>query len=1053
MGKNVPVKNGIKRGLLMALLLAVITLQSSFAQSRSITGKVNDTSGPLPGVSILVKGTTTATTSDASGSFSINVSANATLVFSFIGYATQEIVVGNQSSLNVTMSDDTQSLDEVVVIGYGTQRRGDVTGAISSISAESIEKTPIANISQAIQGKAAGVQVVNADGAPGGGVTVRIRGVGGFGDNAPLYVVDGYPVTGGIEDINPNDIASMDILKDASATAIYGNRASNGVVIITTKRGKQGQMQVSFNALTSVQAKPKTYDMLNAQEFVGFANEILAQAGDYQAVPEWTNPSSLRTIDWQDVMYRNGLRQDYNVAFRGGNETVQSAISLGYYNQTGIVKYSDFNRFNASANVDYKPKTWLKASTNIKYTRRGGSVGLGSGQNGLGGVVRAIPTMTGNPLTNEVKDAAGNYGYYTKNSDVTATQRNYFADLETQDQRNDHNSLLANAFLEATIIPGLKFKTDFGINTRDYSGYYFTPSHNRSTTPTLSYYNQSANNSFEWKWENTVSYNQTFGIHSIDFIGGISAQENRYRSMAINGTGSISDELRSGTSMLQQKITDAQGNVPWSLASQFARLTYQLDNKYIVTGTVRRDGSSRFGPNEKWGVFPSFSAKWKMKEEAFLADVDAISDLSIRAGWGKAGNQNIGLFRYQGNYGSGPSASDNRGYVFGGSYQEGIVLNGLPNPHLTWEKQTTSNIALDAAFFNNKVNLTVDYFNKISSDFLLDVDVPANTGFTSATRNVGSIENKGVEIALEYRESQNEFNWGISGNVSFIKNKIVSFTDGLTALTNFDNLGFPEFGGNTWLVFSRSAIGGQVGDFYGFKSDGIFQTQAEVDALNASATAKSSDPTQNTYYQTSGTSAGDRRFVDINGDGKITDADRTNLGSPLPKFFGGLNFDASYKQFDFNMFFNGSFGNKIFNYAKRNLESFATNGGVGIQNVSREYYENRWTPTNPSNTYTRAIREETGIGNTRPSDAYVENGSYVRLKNVQLGYTLPTSLVEKATFSKVRLYVSAQNIFTITKYSGLDPEIGEQAGVTASGLDVGTYPQSTFFTFGLQAQF
>lgn len=1040
--------------LLLGLLLGGSGLL--LAQDRTVTGTVVGENGEgMPGTAILVKGTTIGTTTDVKGEFSLQVPTTATtLVFSSVGMVGQEVEIGNRSQFSITMKDDVKSLDAVVVVGYGTQQRKDITGSISSVSAAQIEAVPITTIDQALQGRSPGVQVTNNDGSPGGGVSVQIRGTGTFGDNSPLYVVDGYPISGGINTLNPNDIASMEILKDASATAIYGNRASNGVVIITTKRGKAGGLQIAFDSYASVQAIPKLYDVLNAQDFATFASDIASKEA-YPVLPEWSNPSSLRNIDWQKEVYQTGFRQNYNVALRGGSDKVQTAFSLGYFDQKGTVKFSNFKRYNGSLNVDYTPSKWVKASASVKYTRTGGFVGFGTGINGIGTLTKLIPTLSGNPLTNEVKDADGNYGYYPKGTSVVAGSSNVIADQETTDREQGSNNLLTTTSLEITPLEGLRLKTNFGFNSSDNSGFFFTPTNDRVTPSPLAYYNQNANNTFEYLWENTLAYTRTFGIHAIDFVGGVSAQENTYRQIGVQGNGLLSDELRNVGSL--QSTIPSGNQQTWSIASQFGRLTYKLLDRYILTGTVRRDGSSRFGPGQKYGVFPSVSVAWRIKDEPFLADVGFLTDLKLRGSWGQTGNQNIGLFQYQGNYGSGPNRIDNRGYVFGREkvYYDGLVLNGLPNPNLTWETQTQTNFGIDASFLNGRINLVADYYVRTSGGFLLNVNVPSQTGFSSATRNVGSIENSGLELGLEYREASNPFKWGINANVTTINNKILSFADGLNSVGNFSDLGFPTFGGNNWTNFSRSQVGGEVGAFYGFQSAGIFQSKEEIDALNAAAVAEYG---AGKFYQASSTAPGDRKFVDTNNDGQITDADRVIIGSPIPKFFGGLNFDGSYKQFDFSLFWYASVGNQILNYAKRNLESLATNGGVGVENVSEDFYRNRWTAENPSNTYARAVRSDNN-GNTRVSDYYVEDGSYLRLRNLQIGYTLPTDLSRKLTLSRVRFYISGQNLLTFTKYSGLDPEIGQvrdpngNTSATVSGLDVGNYPTSRFYTLGLNVQF
>jgi len=1052
-----------------------------------ISGKITDEEGrPLVGASVKIKGTQTGTTTDANGNFTLQVpDGGGVLVVSYVGYQTIEMAVSkNTSSLTMVLKQAESNVEEVVVVGYGTQKRKDLTGSVSSIGATMIEKVPVATLDQAIQGRAAGVNVTNNDAAPGASVFIQIRGIGSLGSNTPLYVVDGYPITGGLNAINPSDIATIDILKDASATAIYGNRASNGVVIITTKRGKKNGVEVALDALVSFQSQPEMYDVLNAQEWTSLVIER-APIDNIQVLPEWNNPSSLHSIDWQDEVYRTGLKQNYNLAIRGGSEKVQSAFSIGYFDQDGVVLGSDFKRFNLSLNLDYNPFKWLRSSSSVKYARGSGKTHIGTGgqvgdseEKGILDLSFLPPTMTGNKLTDQVKDGKGNYGFYPP-ANVHFFLYNYgnpVYDAETDDIKNESDVFLGTTSLEFTILDGLKFKTNFGISTNGKSGYLFKPSDTRSLDQygdpgiqrAQSTYSQYANNSFEWLWENTISYTKTFGVHSIDFVGGVSAQENTYRQMGVKGFGSISDVLRDVGSI--QDVTDLIGNQQtYSFASQFARINYKLMDRYLITGTVRRDGSSKFAPENQYGVFPSGSIAWRVKEESFLKDVQAIADLKIRASYGEVGNQGgIGLFQYLAQYSTGgPQISfSNYGYPFGGVYQSGLQLAALPNPDLKWETSKMTDIGFDIAFLRGALTVTVDYYRKESKDFLLNIPVPTQTGFTTAAKNVGSIRNTGVEFAIDYRKAKKDFTYGINLNFTTLDNELLSLTDNLTSLSGLqlssdgEGLGFPA--NSSWRQYSLTKIGRPVGEFYGYKAAGIFQTQGEIDALNAAAEALYGP---GATYQ-SGAVPGDRKFIDINGDGQITGDDRVSLGRPIPKIFGGLNVDATYKAFDFNIFFYGVSGNRILNYQRASLESFG-----GLSNISRDYYLNRWTPNKTGgNRYTRVTNEDNN-DNNRPSDVYAEDGSYLRLRNIQVGYTLPANLLSRFAITRLRIYVSAQNLFTITGYSGLDPEIGlpqQYDGATrygpagfgelprsvgSSGVDVGNYPLSRFYTFGLNVTF
>jgi TonB-dependent starch-binding outer membrane protein SusC len=1051
----------------------------------TVSGNITDANGqPLEGASVKLKGRGSGTTTDSRGYFSLQVpEAGGVLVVSYVGYQVAELPVSRaSSSIKIALTQLDTKIDEVVVVGYGTQKRKDLTGSVSSIGPAQIENVPVTTLDQAIQGRAAGVNVTNNDGTPGASVFIQIRGIGSLGSNTPLYVVDGYPITGGLNALNANDIATIDILKDASATAIYGNRAANGVVIITTKRGKKNGVEVSLDPTFSVQSQPKMYDVLNAQQWVTLVNER-APIDNIQVLPEWSNPSALHSIDWQDEVYRTGLRQDYNLALRGGSEKIQSAFSAGYFNQRGIVLGSEYKRLNAGLNLDYNAFSWLRSASSIKFTRRnyknhigtGGQIG-DSEEKGILDLGFLPPTMTGNKLTDKVKDGNGNYGFFPP-ANVHFFLYNYgnpVYDAETDQIKNENDIFLGTTSLEATVFPGLRLKTNFGISTNEGSGYLFKPSDTRSLEQygdpgiqrAQNTYSQYALKSFEWLWENTVSYTKTFGDHSIDFVGGVSAQENTFRHMGVKGFGSISDVLRDVGSI--QNITDLVGNQQtYSLASQFGRLNYKLMDRYLITATIRRDGSSKFAPDHQYGVFPSGSIAWRIKEESFMKDVDFINDLKIRASYGEVGNQDgVAPFQYLAQYSTGGPQIDygNFGYPFNGTYQPGLQLAALPNPDLKWETTKMTDIGLDITLMNGALTLTADYYRKESKDFLLNIPVPTQTGFVTAARNVGSIRNSGVEFAADYHKAiSKDLSYGVNFNITTVNNKLISLTGDLKTLSDLQlssdgqGLGFSP----GWSQFSLTKIGGPVGEFYGYKAAGIFQSQQEIDALNAKAESVYGP---GAAYQP-GAQPGDRKFVDINGDDQVTADDRTSLGSPIPKVFGGLNLDATYKAFDFNVFFYGVFGNKILNFQRAVLESFG-----GLQNISEEYYNNAWKPDRPSNRYARVTNEDNN-DNNRPSDVYAESGNYVRLRNVQVGYTLPASLAGKVSITRLRLFVSAQNLFTITNYSGLDPEIGlpqqydgaKRYGVAgpnefsrnvgSSGVDVGTYPISRIYTFGLNVTF
>ncbi len=981
------------RTIISTLLLLSLSLLA-FAQQKRVAGKiVNSTTGqPVESATITGKVSKVATLTNAEGGFSLMVPSNETgLVISSVGFETQEVSIGaDAGNISVSLRTSTTGLSEVVVVGYGTQRRRDVTGSISSVSSTQIEKVPVTTLTQALQGRAAGVQIVNNDASPGGNVSVLIRGIGSLasGGNAPLYVIDGYPTTGGINNINPNDIATIDVLKDASATAIYGIRAANGVVIITTKKGLKNRVQVSLDMYTAVQSKPKEYDLLNAQQFATLSNEVEASDSThtYHGLPIWHTPNALHSVDWQDAVYRPGVTQSYNIGIRGGSDKVQTAMSFGYYNQKGIVLGSFFKRYSLNLNLDYQATKWLKSSTSVKYAYQDANNPLGTGP--LFQLAINPPTLdSGSRLTYQIKDDNGNYGFYNPISPNVNKFNNPVYSVETNQYQNITNYILATSSLEANIYDGLKIKTNAGANVSNYSGFYLQPEDSRAskqyagTIVAPANYHQNVNRTFEWLWENTISYDKTFGLHTINFVGGISAQKNTWTGMGGGGIppNSVTRDLSLVSNLtLDQNIpgtNTGNGQNVYTLASQFARLTYQFADKYMITATIRRDGSSKFDTGHKYGNFPSAAIGWRIKNESFLKNVDWINDLKLRGSYGEVGNEiPIGLFQYQslyaGNYPSNVNGGglDNLGYPFNKIYQNGIAQIQPANPTLKWETDKQTDIGMDAAFLRGALTVTVDWFKRDSKDFLLRLASPAQTGYNFITRNVGSMSNKGLEISANYRGSVGkDFQYGIGVTYTTIKNKLTSITSGTSFVTNFGGLTLNGFQG--WDEFSRSYVGRPVGEFFGYKSLGIFQTQGQIDKLNSAAP-------------------------------------------------GGIY------------------------------------GSEGAENVSEKYFQNHWTPSNPSDRYARALGTDDNSLNSVPSSVWIEDGSFLKLKNVSIGYTLPASLLNRFSISRVRIYVSSQNLFTITKYTGLDPEIGIQGGnATQNGVDNGTYPSSRYFTFGLNVTF
>ncbi|RYE26859.1 MAG: SusC/RagA family TonB-linked outer membrane protein, partial [Sphingobacteriaceae bacterium] len=728
---------------------------SVFAQNKTVTGTVTDASNgqTLPGVTIRVKNNTgKIATTDLNGKYSIAADAGSTLIFSYIGFADQEIAVGNRTVISPKLGVSSKSLSEVVVIGYGTAKRSDLTGSVSSVNAATIAKVPVVTVDQALQGRAAGVQVTNNDASPGGNISVLIRGTGSLAPNGngPLYVVDGYPITGGINNINPSDIASIDVLKDASSAAIYGIRAANGVVIVTTKKGRKDGVQISLDAYNAFQSRPRTYDLLNAQQFATLANQTAANDPSKQfiAFPAWSNPASLTNADWQRAIYRSGLTQNYSLALRGGSDKVQAATSVGYFDQKGIVLGSYFKRISLGLNLDYQPTKWLKSSTSAKYTYQNSNNPFTTGSTGLGVIAQLPPTLNGGSnTTTQIEDSNGNYGFYNPIYTYTAKYGNPIYSINTNQYANDAQYLLTSSSLEATLLTGLRIKTNAGVTTTSSNGTYFSPSDGRivaqygaagGATQNAAY-SQNQYASFDWLWENTIAYDRTFGKHAIAFVGGVSQQKitnNGYSGSGVPPNNVIRDlsQVNAGTLVLN---STAQG--VRSLASVFARLNYTFDEKYILTGTVRRDGSSKFAEGHQYGTFPSGALAWKVKQESFLKDADWLTDFKLRGSYGVSGNeQTILPNQYYALYQSGSAAttSNNFGYPFGKVFQPGITAIQPANPDLKWETDYQTDFGTDISFLKGELNLTVDYFNRRSKDFLLRIPVPPQSGYLFNTINV-----------------------------------------------------------------------------------------------------------------------------------------------------------------------------------------------------------------------------------------------------------------------------------------------------------------------------
>jgi TonB-linked SusC/RagA family outer membrane protein len=1002
-----------------------------------VTGRVVGPDGkPLPGVTVLVRGTTVGGTTDADGRFTLRAPEGSTLLFSFIGYVGQPVVVtsANASSVSVTMREDTQKLNEVVVVGYGTQERGSVTGAISSVNGAELARQPVPDVTQALQGKVAGVTITSNGGTPGGaaGSSVRVRGITSAGNNSPLYVIDGFPLatatdgsgnaTGNeLQGISPDDIETIDILKDASATAIYGVRAANGVVLITTKHGKAGQSNINVNAYTGVQSVARRLNLLNAQEYAVINNESRLAAGKPIVVDRLRDPASLGTgTDWQDLVFRRARIQNYSLGVNGGSEKANYALSASYFQQDGIVIGTNFERYTLRANGEVKLGRLLKVGNNIQLTHLSDrQVTTNSGEYGTIQQLIRIPAII-QPYRSD------GYWYEPTGSTDNFIEENPLASAQRNDQRYVQNRVLTTFYAELEPLKGLRFRTNVGADLLFSTNNSFSPSAPAFPGVTSRYATASASASSSYApsylIENTATYDKLFADkHQVTFLLGQSAQEFNYSDVGAYRQNYLRNDLRViNAGPINTNLTNnGTINSPQHLASYFGRLNYEFAGKYLFSAVARYDGSSVFPPGEKFGFFPGASVGWRISEEDFLKGNSAISNLKLRAGYGRVGNPlNAGRFAYLYSINFGIT------YPFGPEPQT-INTGGAPtrlaNANLRWENNNQANIGIDLGFLDNRIEASIDFYNRNSPNLIAPVPVSYASGtYENVNTNAASAYNRGIDFSLTTRNfigSNGGFNWNTSVTLSAFKTKLESL-----------GAGVPYNSGNTLAgdAVVRYDAGQPFGSFFGYVADGLFQTADDV-----TKAAK----------QESGTAPGDIRFKDLNGDGVINALDRTFIGKPNPNFSFGITNTFNYKGFDLSIFINGAQGNQIYNQNRYLLESAlygSFSGGTLVLN--------RWTGPGTSNEVPRAIDSDPNR-NLRVSSHFVENGSFVRLKNVTLGYTLPASLLSRISSKQVRLYVTGQNLITLTHYTGFDPE------VSASGVDLGIYPQARVFTGGVNIGF
>ncbi|WP_430814819.1 SusC/RagA family TonB-linked outer membrane protein [Carboxylicivirga sp. RSCT41] len=1029
----------MKRILFSLFLLCSLVMYGQ--AQKTITGTViDDQNVPLPGVNVVPKSNPSqGTITDIDGKYSLEVSESETLQFSFIGMQSQEFSVAGQSIINVTMLPDYIGLDEVVAVGYGVQKKSDITGAVASVKAEELEKMSTATVMQAMQGKVAGVNITSDTGSPGSPMTVTIRGRGTVGNSDPLYVVDGLPVSS-IGFLNSKDIESMEVLKDASATAIYGSRGANGVILITTKRAKEGALSVEVDAYRGVQTAWKEPDLLNSEEWYDVINIANFNGGNDELVLRPGADDLTHTTNWWDEITRSAVIEDYNVKVSGGTEKVKAFVSGNYFNQDGLIEGSGYKRYSMRVNTEMQVSDKLKIGQNLSISESTRKV-INEGDY-FNGIVNSALKL--DPIT-PVRGEDGEF-MSSPYTDV----KNPVAQIANTHNKRRELRIAGNAYLDYKIINDLVFRTSYGMDINVVDRFNFNPTYNYAADEQnlVNSVFRRNDRTLTWNWTNTLTYMKEIEKHSFSIMAGLDAQESEWEWFSASKNNIPSDEsylryLRAATGD-ENGMASADGLLQseWAMFSYLGRLTYSYDNKYLFTGNVRRDGSSKFGPEKRWGTFPSAAVKWKLSNEGFMQSLVTggfLTRVEIRGGWGQIGNDKIDLYQYED-----PTVSMNQqyGYVFGKDNADqllhyGGTIEGVGNKKIHWEVTESTNVGLDLGFFNNKLTATFDYFVKDTKDMLLRAPIPNFIGYTTSPySNVGDVQNKGFEFVLGHKNQVGQFKYNVDFNIASIKNEVVNLGG-----KDFIAAGYVRIDNST-----RTQVGHEIGAFYGYVTDGLFQNWDEV---NAHADAEGN-------LMQGDAIPGDIRFKDINGydengdltgqpDGKLDDADRTFIGSPHPDFTFGMNINMEYRNFDLSMFWQGVVGNDIYNFM-----IFETMNPGKTTNKYRDILGS-WSGEGTSNDIP-ILNGADANDNFRVSDRYLEDGSYLRLRNIQLGYTLPQTFTEKAGIERCRVYVSGQNLLTFTKYSGLEPEIGYYDQYS-SGIDEGIFPHARTVSLGLNLTF
>ena len=1071
----------MKNKLLAFMLALLATAGTLFAQNR-VMGTVTDDIGPVIGASVMEKGTQNGAVTDLDGNYVITVKPGATLVFSSIGYATQEIEVGNQSRINVLLKEDTEFLDEVVVVGYGTMKRSDLSGASVSMKEEDLKGSVITNLDQSLQGRAAGVSAVQTSGAPGSSSSIRVRGQATVNANAePLYVIDGVIVQGGgnsgwdfglgglgngkvstispLATINPADIISMEILKDASATAIYGAQGANGVVLITTKHGKAGDAKFSYDGMFAVSRQNSRIDMMDLRQFAEYYNDLAGQ-GLVDHNGYYADPSILgKGTNWQDEVFRTALQHQHQISAQGGSEKVQYYVSGSYMDQQGTIIGSNFDRLSFRTNLDAQLKEWFKLGVNATYAITNDDIKLADGQEGV--IFYSLSTLPDIP----VYDLDGNYSTTVREGYTSANP----VALAMLDQNLlKRQKLTGNVYADLTPVKHFTWRSEVGFDVSSSEATTYKPMVNLGGWQRGSNSMSSQRNaSTYWSLKNYLTYANTFGKHSVTAMVGQEAWESRWSYLGASNKDLPSDDIHN-LRLATGTPTVNSGFGSSAMASFFTRETYNYDDRYMATYTFRRDGSSNFGPDNRWANFHSFAASWRFTNEAFLKDATRAIGLDngkIRVGWGQTGNANIGGGAWESGMSKMPTG-------LGDSQRPA----NISNTGIHWEKQVQTNIGFDLNFLKNRINLTVDLYKKVSSDMLMSLTLPSYMGtqgngssaLAAPKGNFGTIENKGLEITLDTHPiDKKNFSWDSNFQISFNRNKLVA----LDGSANAQLVGYGQWSD----IVSVTEIGQSLYNFYGYVVEGVYESLEDIQ--NSPKAEKY--PADGVFNRATTVWVGDIKYKDVNGDNVINEHDQTNIGSPLPKFTFGWTNTFRYKNVDLTVFLNGTYGNKVLNYNMMgqgynglvHMNSTWTNQHVSIQDRARlavvdaekTYADgSMWyddiTNVKVANTGTKTPRPsiQDPNDNDRLSTRYIEDGSYLRVKNITLGYTFPKTVLQKVKIDNVRVYMNIQNLYTFTKYTGFDPEVGastqDSSGLTF-GVDNGRYPSPMTCSFGLNITF